>query len=60
MNNYKIIECCNFYLITLQELRMFSLQWLIKNYNALKKLIFIIWYEGCDRLDTNLMAIFKE
>jgi len=53
MNNYKIIECCNFYLITLQELRMFSLQWLIKNYKTLKKLVFIIWYEGCDRLATN-------
>jgi len=53
MNNYKIIDCCNFYLITLQELRMFSLQWLIKIYNALKRLVFIIWYEGCDRLATN-------
>ena len=53
MNNYKNFLFCNFYLITLQELRMFSLQWLTKNYNALKKLVFIIWYEGCDRLATN-------
>jgi len=58
MNNYKIILCCNFYLITLQELREISILELNYNINILKNIPFAIWYKGCDRLATNSMAIF--
>ncbi|MBC7007803.1 hypothetical protein BIZ38_04950 [Pseudoalteromonas sp. BZK2] len=53
MNNYKIILFCNFYLITLQELRKTTNQERNKKNKQLKIIDFIFWYEGCDELITN-------